>query len=207
MEVQAHYVREFDLGRRHALHLCYWTDGDTRRRGEVLGNFKQAYRQSDILVDTHGELPDYLPMVLEFAARVDLAARPGPADPVPGQPGDAAARPAARRAAACPDPAGRLRDPARQIAGRRAGCHADGRLRAADRSRGAGPVRSSTAAREGPDHADFETGPGAAVELTALDIAPLGRPAVRHGGGAGGRQHLALQVRPVRLDHQVLPAV
>jgi nitrate reductase delta subunit len=74
MEIQAHYVREFDLGRRHALHLSYWTDGDTRRRGEVLGNFKKAYRQSDILVDTHGELPDYLPMVLEYAARVDLAA-------------------------------------------------------------------------------------------------------------------------------------
>lgn len=74
MEIQAHYVREFDLGKRHALHLSYWTDGDTRRRGEVLGNFKKAYRQSDILVDTHGELPDYLPMVLEYAARVDLAA-------------------------------------------------------------------------------------------------------------------------------------
>lgn len=77
MEVQAHYVREFDLGKRHALHLSYWTDGDTRRRGEVLGNFKQTYRQSDVLVDTHGELPDYLPMVLEFAALVDLDAGRG----------------------------------------------------------------------------------------------------------------------------------
>ncbi|QOT15176.1 nitrate reductase molybdenum cofactor assembly chaperone [Paenarthrobacter sp. YJN-5] len=72
--VQASYVQEFDLGRRHALHLSYWTDGDTRRRGEVLGNFKKAYRQSEILVDTRGELPDYLPMVLEYAAVVDLAA-------------------------------------------------------------------------------------------------------------------------------------
>jgi nitrate reductase delta subunit len=74
MEVQAHYVREFDLGKRHALHLSYWTDGDTRRRGEVLGNFKNTYRQSHILVDTHGELPDFLPMVLEYAALVDLSA-------------------------------------------------------------------------------------------------------------------------------------
>ncbi|GAB3523291.1 nitrate reductase molybdenum cofactor assembly chaperone [Arthrobacter monumenti] len=72
--VQASYVQEFDLSRRHALHLSYWTDGDTRRRGEVLVEFKQVYRQCDILVDTHGELPDYLPMVLEFAATVDLAA-------------------------------------------------------------------------------------------------------------------------------------
>ncbi|WP_245933625.1 nitrate reductase molybdenum cofactor assembly chaperone [Arthrobacter livingstonensis] len=74
MAVQAQYVQEFDLGKRHALHLSYWTDGDTRRRGEVLGAFKKVYRGADILVDTHGELPDYLPMVLEFSATVDLAA-------------------------------------------------------------------------------------------------------------------------------------
>lgn len=72
--VQERYVQEFDLSRRHALHLSYWTDGDTRRRGEVLARFKQVYRQHDVLVDTGGELPDYLPMVLEFAATVDLAA-------------------------------------------------------------------------------------------------------------------------------------
>jgi nitrate reductase delta subunit len=73
-EAQSQYVQEFDLSRRHALHLSYWTDGDTRRRGDVLAGFKQAYRRHDVLVDTHGELPDYLPMVLEFAATVDLAA-------------------------------------------------------------------------------------------------------------------------------------
>jgi len=71
LELQAQYVREFDLGRRHALHLSYWTDGDTRRRGEVLAFFKEAYRNSGVLVDLDGELPDYLPMVLEFTARVD----------------------------------------------------------------------------------------------------------------------------------------
>lgn len=70
-DIQANYVQEFDLSRRHALHLSYWTDGDTRRRGEVLTEFKQVYRRSGVLVDTHGELPDYLPMVLEFAATVD----------------------------------------------------------------------------------------------------------------------------------------
>ena len=72
--LQRAYVDQFDLSRKHALYLSYWTDGDTRRRGEVLGRFKSAYRASGFLVDTHGELPDYLPMVLEFAARADLAA-------------------------------------------------------------------------------------------------------------------------------------
>ncbi|MFT3876938.1 MAG: nitrate reductase molybdenum cofactor assembly chaperone [Propioniciclava sp.] len=68
MEVQAWHVQEFDLSRRHALHLTYWTDGDTRRRGEVLASIKQTYRDSGLVVDLDGELPDYLPMVLEFAA-------------------------------------------------------------------------------------------------------------------------------------------
>jgi nitrate reductase delta subunit len=73
-DLQRAYVDTFDLSRKHALYLSYWTDGDTRRRGEVLGRFKTAYRSSGAVVDTHGELPDYLPMVLEFAARVDADA-------------------------------------------------------------------------------------------------------------------------------------
>lgn len=70
-ELEREYVDVFDLSRRHALYLSYWTDGDTRRRGEVLARFKAAYRASGFLVDTSGELPDYLPMVLEFAAVAD----------------------------------------------------------------------------------------------------------------------------------------
>ncbi|MFD1825459.1 MULTISPECIES: nitrate reductase molybdenum cofactor assembly chaperone [Mumia] len=62
------YVEVFDLDRKHPLYLSYFTDGDTRRRGEVLAGFKQTYRDSGLVADTHGELPDYLPMVLELAA-------------------------------------------------------------------------------------------------------------------------------------------
>ncbi|RRD03475.1 nitrate reductase molybdenum cofactor assembly chaperone [Arachnia propionica] len=71
MEAQSFHVQEFDLSRRHALHLTYWTDGDTRRRGEALLHFKQVYRSSGLLVDLAGELPDHLPVVLEFAAVAD----------------------------------------------------------------------------------------------------------------------------------------
>lgn len=67
VDLQSFHIQEFDLSRRHALHLSYWTDGDTRRRGEVLAEVKAVYRESGLLVDTAGELPDYLPMVLEFA--------------------------------------------------------------------------------------------------------------------------------------------
>jgi nitrate reductase delta subunit len=71
---QRKYVETFDLDGKHALYLSYWTDGNTRRRGEVLGRFKAAYRASGWRVDTGGELPDYLPMVLEFAAVADPGA-------------------------------------------------------------------------------------------------------------------------------------
>lgn len=67
MDAQSFHVQEFDLSRRHALHLTYWTDGDTRRRGDVLAGIKQLYRDSGLVVDTGGELVDYLPMVCEFA--------------------------------------------------------------------------------------------------------------------------------------------
>lgn len=68
-QVQADYVQEFDLSRRHSLHLTYWTDGDTRRRGEALAAFKQVYRSHGAVLD-ESELPDYLPLVLEFTAKV-----------------------------------------------------------------------------------------------------------------------------------------
>jgi len=66
-EVQAVYVDTFDMSRRHALYLSYWTDGDTRRRGAVLADLKRRYREVGLEIDGTGELPDYLPLVLEFA--------------------------------------------------------------------------------------------------------------------------------------------
>ena len=66
-ELQSFHVQEFDLSRRHALHVSYWTDGDTRRRGEVLAEIKGIYRESGLVVALERELPDYLPVMLEFA--------------------------------------------------------------------------------------------------------------------------------------------
>jgi nitrate reductase delta subunit len=65
------YVRLFDLSRRQTLYLTYWTDGDTRRRGGTLAAFKQRYRDSGFACDLRGELPDHLPLVLEYAAVAD----------------------------------------------------------------------------------------------------------------------------------------
>jgi len=66
-DVQRTYVDLFDLSKRHALYLSYWTDGDTRRRGMVLAEFKQRFREAGLELGETGELPDYLPLVLEFA--------------------------------------------------------------------------------------------------------------------------------------------
>lgn len=73
-ELRREYIDLFDLSRKQTLYLSYWTDGDTRRRGSTLGEFKQLYRNSGMLVNLRGELPDHLPILLEFAARVDPAA-------------------------------------------------------------------------------------------------------------------------------------
>ncbi len=66
-QVAQHYVETFDLRRRCALYLTYYRFGDTRRRGLAMVAFKTAYR-TEGLSPTDDELPDYLPLVLEFAS-------------------------------------------------------------------------------------------------------------------------------------------
>lgn len=73
-ELQSDYVQEFDLSRRHSLHLSYWSAGDTRRRGMELLGYKDAFKASGVDLTVGGELPDYLPAILEFAACIDEAA-------------------------------------------------------------------------------------------------------------------------------------
>lgn len=66
-EVAQHYVETFDLRRRCALYLTYYRYGDTRKRGMAMVVFKAAYRDAGF-IPCDDELPDYLPMVLDFAA-------------------------------------------------------------------------------------------------------------------------------------------
>lgn len=70
MQLAAQYVETFDMRRRASLHLTYYAYGDTRKRGMALLRFKHAYRQAGMQLGDD-ELPDYLPLVLEFAATVD----------------------------------------------------------------------------------------------------------------------------------------
>lgn len=72
-ELQARYVDTFDFSRRTALHLSYHTFGDRRQRGMALLALKQRYTAAGLDV-ADCELPDYLPLMLEFAT---LAEGPG----------------------------------------------------------------------------------------------------------------------------------
>ena len=67
MEAQEEYVATFDFHRRACLYMSYYRDGDRRQRGATLLGLKRLYREAGFEL-VHGELPDYLPAVLEFAA-------------------------------------------------------------------------------------------------------------------------------------------
>ena len=74
-ELQVEYVDTFDVTRKCSLHLTYFTDGDTRKRGVSLVQFKQAYRRGGVhLSDEQAELPDHLCVLLEFGAAHDADA-------------------------------------------------------------------------------------------------------------------------------------
>ena len=65
--MQTTYVETFDQRRRCALGLTYYTHGDTRGRGQAILAFKEVLRRAGFEMDRE-ELPDHLPVVLEFAA-------------------------------------------------------------------------------------------------------------------------------------------
>jgi nitrate reductase molybdenum cofactor assembly chaperone NarJ/NarW len=69
LNLQEDYTATFDFKRRGCLYLSYYRYGDARARGQVLADMKEAYARAGYPLDTT-ELPDYLPLVLEFASEV-----------------------------------------------------------------------------------------------------------------------------------------
>lgn len=61
------YVNTFDFGKKTNLYLTYMTTGEQRERGPELLELKAIYKNAGFQV-TDKELPDYLPLVLEFAS-------------------------------------------------------------------------------------------------------------------------------------------
>lgn len=67
LDVEQHYVELFDLKKRSGLYLTFYGEGDKRERGPALLRLKQMYRASGLPLEST-ELPDFLPVMLEFAA-------------------------------------------------------------------------------------------------------------------------------------------
>ena len=64
-DVQERYVGLFDLGRGCSLHLFEHVYGDSRERGQAMVALADRYRAAGLAVSAN-ELPDYLPLVLEY---------------------------------------------------------------------------------------------------------------------------------------------
>lgn len=67
IEVEARYVETFDRGRSTSLHLFEHVHGDSRDRGPALIDLMQTYERAGLHFSA-SELPDHLPVVLEFAS-------------------------------------------------------------------------------------------------------------------------------------------
>ncbi|GEM_PF-404335 len=64
------YVDTFDFGKKTNLYVTYMTNGEQRERGMDLLFLKNYYKLHGFHV-TDKELPDYLPVMLEFASQVE----------------------------------------------------------------------------------------------------------------------------------------
>ena len=67
LDAEADYVQLFDSGRRTSLHLFEHVHGDSRERGPAMIDLAQTYEKGGLYL-AEGEMPDYLPVVLEFAS-------------------------------------------------------------------------------------------------------------------------------------------
>lgn len=72
IHLQEHYTEVFDMNPGTCLNLTYHSIGDTEKRGRVLAQLNQLYLQAGYENIT-SELPDFLPLILEFLAQCPQA--------------------------------------------------------------------------------------------------------------------------------------
>ena len=70
-QLQAKYVETFDLTPDHCLYLTYHLyEEEDAERGSTLATLKEFFRHQGFEIEG-GELPDYLPLILEFVSQTD----------------------------------------------------------------------------------------------------------------------------------------
>ncbi len=80
LDVQARYDGLFERGRSVSLLLFEHVHGESRDRGQAMVDLMDRYTQAGLVIDVN-ELPDYLPVYLEFLALQDTeSARVGLAE-------------------------------------------------------------------------------------------------------------------------------
>jgi len=67
IDAEADYVQLFDSGRRTSLHLFEHVHGDSRDRGPAMIDLAQTFEKAGLYLAI-GEMPDHLPVLLEFAS-------------------------------------------------------------------------------------------------------------------------------------------
>jgi nitrate reductase delta subunit len=72
LDVQEAYVALFDRGRFLSLHIFEHVHGESRDRGQAMVNLLQMYESHGFEMSTH-ELPDYIPLFLEFLSQQQSA--------------------------------------------------------------------------------------------------------------------------------------
>jgi nitrate reductase delta subunit len=65
LDLQETYVETFDRGRARSLYLFEHVHGESRDRGQAMVDLQQEYQRHGFAIAV-SELPDYLPMFLEF---------------------------------------------------------------------------------------------------------------------------------------------
>lgn len=71
-DAEADYVETFDRSKKVSLYLFEHVHGESRDRGPAMVELSNAYKEKGFTIDCR-ELPDYLPMFLEFCASLPEA--------------------------------------------------------------------------------------------------------------------------------------
>lgn len=80
LDIQAAYVETFDRGRAVSLLLFEHVHGESRARGQAMVDLLQQYRDGGLELDAR-ELPDYIPLYLEYlSTRAEAEAAQGLGD-------------------------------------------------------------------------------------------------------------------------------
>ncbi len=74
VQLQENYVHTFDFNDKNNLYLTYSKLGDEKERGKVLAELKYIYEFAGFELSS-AELPDYLPLLLEFVSHAGQKVR------------------------------------------------------------------------------------------------------------------------------------